>query len=57
MEALAVELKVSQPTLSRVERGIGTLSIPTARALASWLDWTLEQVLDAAEAPAPAGTT
>lgn len=41
-------------TLSRLERGTHAPSVATARALARWLGWTVEQVLDAAEQPAPA---
>ena len=52
LEALAAELGVSQPTLSRVERGTHRPSADTARALARWLGWTTDQVLDAAEQPA-----
>jgi DNA-binding XRE family transcriptional regulator len=49
---VAPALGVSNVTLSRIERGVVSPSLPTARALARWLGWTLEQVLDAAERPA-----
>ena len=38
--------------LSRLETGTRKPSADTARALARWLSWTIEQVLDAAEQPA-----
>ncbi len=39
----------------RLERGQHRPNTDTARKLAAWLGWTVEQVLDAAEAPAPQG--
>ena len=53
--ALADSLGVATLTLSRIERGQHLPSVATARKLAAWLSWTVEQVLDAAEAPAPRG--
>jgi DNA-binding XRE family transcriptional regulator len=44
---------IPQATLSRLERGKHRPNTDTARKLAAWLGWSLEQVLDAAEAPAP----
>lgn len=43
---------IPETTLSRVERGAGRPSYETARALAAWLGWSLERVLEAAESPA-----
>lgn len=43
---------VSHTTLSTTELGTYTPSIQTARALAAWLGWSMEEVLDAAEHPA-----
>jgi DNA-binding XRE family transcriptional regulator len=51
-DVVAAEIGIPAATLSRVERGTHTLSLSTARALAAWLGWTLEQVLEAAETPA-----
>ncbi len=45
----ADEVGIPQATLSRIERGTHRPSVETARALADWLGWSLEQVLDAAE--------
>lgn len=39
-------------TLARIERGQNGPTYDTARALAAWLGWTLEQVFEAAEQPA-----
>lgn len=52
---VAVELGVEAGHYYRLERGQHTPSASTARKLAAWLGWTVEQVLDAAEAPAPQG--
>jgi transcriptional regulator with XRE-family HTH domain len=41
--------EISDSTLSRIERGKSTPSVETARALATWLGWSLEQVFEAAE--------
>lgn len=48
---LASELGFSALTISHLERGTHGPSIDTARELAKWLGWTMEQVLDAADAP------
>lgn len=40
-------------TLSRLERGTHRPSYDTAVKLARWLGWTVEQVMEAASAPAP----
>ena len=52
-EELAHELGISRPTLSRVERGSHAPSVTTAIALARWLGWTLEAVVEAAATPVP----
>lgn len=48
----AAMIGIPETTLSRVERGAGRPSYETARALAAWLGWSLERVLEAAESPA-----
>ena len=45
------ESGVPHTTLSRIERGTHAPSADTARALARWLGWTVEQVFEAAETP------
>lgn len=40
---------VPWPTLSRLERGTHRPSADTARKLATWLGWTVEEVLVAAD--------
>lgn len=45
----AAEIGLTQPTFTRLERGSHTPSYPTAVALARWLGWTVEQVMEAAE--------
>lgn len=52
-EDAAADLELTGTTLSRLERGTHRPSADTARALARWLGWTMEQVLDAADQPAP----
>jgi transcriptional regulator with XRE-family HTH domain len=47
------EAGVGHSTLSSIERGAFRPSYDTARALARWLGWTVEQVMDAADRPAP----
>ena len=47
----AEESGIAFSVLSKVEHG-GGFSAQTARALARWLGWTTDQVLDAAEQPA-----
>jgi transcriptional regulator with XRE-family HTH domain len=54
LEQLAAELGTTHATLSRLERGEHRPTADTARRLARWLAWSVEQVLDAADAPAPA---
>lgn len=44
-------LGLANNTLSRLERGTHRPSADTARKLATWLGWTVEQVLDAADQP------
>jgi DNA-binding XRE family transcriptional regulator len=46
-------LGVSGGTLSRLERGTHQPSTDTALKLARWLGWSMEQVIEAANAPAP----
>ena len=48
MEALGAALGVSGPTLSRIERGTHAPSV--AMALAKWLGWPVEKVIEAAAA-------
>jgi DNA-binding XRE family transcriptional regulator len=38
-------------TLSRIERGTHRPTYDTARALATWLGWTVDEVMVAAETP------
>ena len=45
------ESTIPRATLSRIERGTHAPSADTARALARWLGWTVEQVFEAAETP------
>lgn len=52
-DAIGVKLGVSRPTLSRLERGTHQPSADTALKLARWLGWSMEQVMEAAKAPAP----
>lgn len=54
--AAAQESGIPDATLSRIERGTSRPSPETARALATWLGWTLEQVFEAAERPAGEGS-
>jgi len=49
---VAAQIGIPPATLSRIERGTHKPSVETARALARWLGWTTDQVLDAAETPA-----
>ena len=51
---IAKALGITDVTLSRLERGIHRPSADTARKLAAWLAWTMEQVLDAADTPVEA---
>lgn len=53
---IAAELGMSDATISRLERGLNQPTAPAARALARWLGWTTDQVLDAAEQAAPTAT-
>jgi len=43
------EVGLPHTTLSHLERGTHRPSTDTARKLATWLGWTIEQVLDAAD--------
>lgn len=52
-ERLAQELGLAQSSVSRLERGAARPSTDTARALARWLGWSMEQVIEAADQPAP----
>lgn len=45
------EAGLPHTTLSRLERGTHRPSADTARKLATWLGWTVEEVLDAADQP------
>lgn len=45
------EAGVPAATLSRIERGTHEPSTKTALALARWLGWSVERVLEAAKAP------
>lgn len=47
----APEIGVDRVTLTRIERGTHAPSMETARALATWLGWTMERVMDAAKEP------
>lgn len=49
--ATADEAGVHHTTLSHLERGTHHPTADTARKLAAWLGWTVEQVLVAADAP------
>jgi transcriptional regulator with XRE-family HTH domain len=48
-EDVAHEAGISTSTLSRVERGLHQPSLPTLRKLASALDVSLAELIDAAE--------
>lgn len=50
-EDVVSECGVPRPTLARIERGTHAPSLETARALATWLGWSIEQVIAAAETP------
>jgi len=50
--SLAEQVGVPQTTLSRIERGTHAPSVATALALAKWLGWSVEQVIEAAATPA-----
>ena len=52
----AKEAGLSEATYYRLERGARGPSAQQARALARWLGWTTDQVLDAAEQAAPMTT-
>lgn len=56
-EDAAAILGVSKGTCYKPERGTHGPSTDTARALARWLGWTVEHVLDAAGQPAPTEDT
>lgn len=56
MEA-ASQAGVPHTTLSRLERGTHRPSADTALVLARWLGWTMEQVMAAADEPAPVTDT
>jgi DNA-binding XRE family transcriptional regulator len=49
---VAQEIGISQSTLSGLERGTHRPSLDTAVAVAKWLSWTVEQVIEAAQKPA-----
>ena len=51
-DQVAAELGITSATYYRTEAGRTVPTTATARALAPWLGWTLEAVLDAAEATA-----
>lgn len=48
----AEAIGITQTTLSRIERGTNLPTYPTAKALAAWLGWTVDEVMQAAETPA-----
>lgn len=48
---VAAEIGVTRDTFYRIERGSHIPSIPTAEKLASWLGWSIGQVIDAAMRP------
>jgi DNA-binding XRE family transcriptional regulator len=52
---VAAELKLEAGHYYRLERGQHRPTIDTARKLAKWLGWTVEQVFDAADTPMPPG--
>jgi DNA-binding XRE family transcriptional regulator len=52
---VAAEVGIPRATFAQIERGAHVPSIASARALAAWLGWTMEQVIEAAEAP-PGGS-
>lgn len=45
------EVCLPRATLARIERGTHRPSYDTAKALAAWLGWSVEEVMEAAEAP------
>ena len=49
---VASEIGVDLSTLYRLERGAVKPSVTTAIALARWLNWTVEAVVEAATTPA-----
>lgn len=50
----AEEVGLPFATLSRIERGTHLPSVQTAMALARWLGWSVEQVMEAAGTPVEA---
>jgi len=57
LHEVATSVGVTYTTLSRIERGTHRPSYDTAKALAVWLEWTVEEVMEAAGRPAQqAGT-
>lgn len=50
---IARSLQIDPAVYGRIENGQRGPAPATARILAKWLDWTLEQVFEAAETPAP----
>lgn len=51
-ENAADDAGVPRGTLSRIERGTHRPTYDTAKALAIWLGWTIEQVMEASGVPA-----
>ena len=49
---VVAEAQVPSTTLSHLERGTHLPSADTALKLARWLGWSMEQVMEAAKAPA-----
>jgi DNA-binding XRE family transcriptional regulator len=47
----AEEANVPRFTLSRIERGAHRPTYDTAKALATWLGWSVDEVMTAAETP------
>ena len=56
-EDVAEELRLTGATLSRLERGANRPTYDTAVKLAAWLGWTTDQVMQAADQPAPPSDT
>lgn len=50
---IAPEVGVTHSTWLRIEKGKHRPTYDTAVRLAAWLGWTVEQVMEAAKAPAP----
>jgi transcriptional regulator with XRE-family HTH domain len=51
MRSVAALCGIPDSTLSRIERGTHRPTYDTAKALATWLGWTVDEVMTAAETP------